>query len=129
MAIQYWETRFMPVTDTRGARIKVIQAGSKTPIYTAGFDYALGGGIEQHENAVRLAFGPADTCRVNVAFATARGYVFAVESNVPNVDRLRRDREALTGLFVRLLNPSAAEYNALVKAMWRIDREIREVDE
>ena len=119
----------MPVTDTRGARIKVIQAGSKTPIYTAGFDYALGGGIEQHENAVRLAFGPADTCRVNVAFATARGYVFAVESNVPNVDRLRRDREALTGLFVRLLNPSAAEYNALVKAMWRIDREIREVDE
>jgi hypothetical protein len=131
MSIQYWETRFMPVTDTRGARIKVIQAGSKTPIYTAGFDYALGGGIEQHENAIHLAFGPAEimNARVNVAFTTDRGYVFAVDSNVPNVDRLRRDREALTGLFVRLLNPSAAEYNALVKAMWRIDREIREVDE
>ncbi len=119
----------MPVTDTRGARIKVIQAGSKTPIYTAGFDYALGGGIEQHENAVRLAFGPADTCRVNVAFATARGYVFAVDSSVPDLDRLNRQREALSGLFVRLLNPSAAEYNALVKAIWRLDREIWEAGE
>lgn len=119
----------MPVTDTRGARIKVIQAGSKTPIYTAAFDYALGGGIEQHENAVRLAFGPADTCRVNVAFTTDRGYVFAVDSFVPDQEKLTRQREALSGLFIRLANPSAAEYNALVKAMWRIDREIWEAAE
>jgi hypothetical protein len=126
MTIQYWETRFLPVTDTRGARIKVIQAGSKTPIYTAGFDYALGGGIEQHENAVKLALGFG---RVNVAFATARGYVFAVDSIMPNVDRLRRDRDALTGLFTRLQNMRKDEYNALIHAMWRLDREIREVDE
>jgi len=124
MTIQYWETRFMPVTNTRGARIKVIQAGSKTPIYTAGFDYALGGGIEQHKNAIRLAFGPDDTCRVDVAFTTDRGYVFAVDSNVPNKERLTRDRRALTGIFVALANPTPAEYNALVHAIWRIDREL-----
>ena len=121
----------MPVTNTRGARIKVIQAGSKTPIYTAGFDYALGGGIEQHKNAIHLAFGPAEimNARVNVAFTTDRGYVFAVDSNVPNEERLTRDRAALTDVFVRLTNPSRNEYNALVHAIWRLDREIREVNE
>lgn len=119
----------MPVTDTRGARIKVIQAGSKTPIYTAGFDYALGGGIEQHANAIYLAFGPSEitNARVNVAFTTARGYVFAVDSNVPDKERLTRDRAALTDVFVRLTNPNPAEYNALVHAIWRLDHEIREM--
>lgn len=119
----------MPVTNTRGARIKVIQAGSKTPIYTAGFDYALGGGIEQHENAVRLAFGPADTCRVNVAFTTDRGYVFAVDSFVPDLESLNKRRRALAGLHTRLNDMTQGEYNALIKAIWQLDREIWEVAE
>ena len=121
----------MPVTDTRGARIKVIHAGSKAPIYTAGFDYALGGGIEQHENAVRLAFGPAEItdARVSVAVATNRGYLFAVDSNVPDKARLRRDRDALTSLFVRLTDVTKDEYNALVHAVWALDRKMQEAAE
>ena len=44
------------------------------------------------------------------------------------LDILKRDRDALVGLHVRLADMSAKEYNALVHAMWRIDREIGELN-
>lgn len=40
---------------------------------------------------------------------------------------LNRDREALAGLHARLVNPSRAEYNALVHAIWRIDSELNQL--
>jgi hypothetical protein len=40
---------------------------------------------------------------------------------------LERDRKALSHLFGRLDNLSREEYNALVHAIWAIDRDLREV--
>ena len=43
-----------------------------------------------------------------------------------NIERLNRDRKALTGLFTRLHDLSKDEYNALIHAMWKLDRMILE---
>jgi len=42
------------------------------------------------------------------------------------LDIAKRDRAALSGLFNRLRNMSPVEYNALIHAIWRLDREINE---
>lgn len=123
----------MPVTNTRGARIKVVLAGSKTTVHTVAFDYAVGGGMPQHMNAMRQAFGtfgPDHGLHATVAYATDRGYVFAVDTTLPPVRdlaKLSAQRGALAGLHSRLDDMSAKEYNALIKAIWRIDREIWEM--
>jgi hypothetical protein len=45
------------------------------------------------------------------------------------IQRLERDRKALSNLHVRLTDKTADEYNALVHAIWNIDRLIRELNE
>ncbi len=42
---------------------------------------------------------------------------------------LERDRKALSHLFGRLDNLGTEEYNALVHAIWNIDRQLREIVE
>jgi hypothetical protein len=42
---------------------------------------------------------------------------------------LNKDREALSGLHARLNDMTQREYNALVHAIWNIDRLIRELNE
>lgn len=44
-------------------------------------------------------------------------------------EKLNRERQALTQLHTRLQDMSKEEYNALVHAIWRLDRAIRELDE
>lgn len=38
------------------------------------------------------------------------------------IEKLQRDRSALAGLHARLSDLSGAEYNALLHAIWNIDR-------
>lgn len=82
----YFETRYLPPTNTRGARVRVIRAGSRENVGTAGWDYSLGGGIDQHLAALNVALIRAgiidkalDPFDVAPAFATERGYVLRVE--------------------------------------------------
>ena len=42
-------------------------------------------------------------------------------------EKLQRDRRALTGLHARVTDLSREEYNALVHAIWNIDRLEREL--
>jgi hypothetical protein len=124
MSTQYWETRYLAPTNTRGARIKVILSGSRRHVYTAAFDYARGGGLEQHLGAVNEALGSIGKNRLaTVAFVSERGFVFLLE-DTEDYDALSKQRRALAGLHARLNDMSPAEYNALVKAIWRLDREI-----
>ena len=45
-------------------------------------------------------------------------------------DLLQKQRDALSGLHIRLyVNLTGPEYNALVKAIWRIDRQLKELNE
>lgn len=44
-------------------------------------------------------------------------------------DTLNRDREALTKLHARLTDMSRDEYNALIHAIWNIDRQLLELTE
>jgi hypothetical protein len=70
----YLETRYLAPTNTRGARIKVVGAGSRITLGEFDFDYAAQcahrAAVEtiRHENAYT----------VERAFATDRGYVFRV---------------------------------------------------
>jgi hypothetical protein len=80
----YFETRYLPPTNGgKGSRIRVTRCGSGTALAPAiSFDYALGGGIEQHLNALRQSLAYAHKAMpddVETAYATARGYVFRVE--------------------------------------------------
>ena len=42
-------------------------------------------------------------------------------------DSLNAQRKALVGLHARLQNLTTGEYNALIKAVWRIDRQMLEL--
>jgi hypothetical protein len=43
-----------------------------------------------------------------------------------NIDKLNRERRALADLHSRLTDLSPAEYNALIHAIWKLDRQINE---
>lgn len=44
-------------------------------------------------------------------------------------DKLNRDRETLAHLHARLTDMSRDEYNAIIRAIWNIDRQLRELTE
>ena len=44
-------------------------------------------------------------------------------------DTLERDRKALSTIHARVQNLSTEEYNALIHAIWNIDRQLRELRE
>lgn len=44
-------------------------------------------------------------------------------------DNLEAQREALVSIHVKVQNLTGPEYNAIVKAIWRIDRHMREMRE
>ena len=78
----YWETRYLGATNKRPSRIRVIGAGSGLFMHTAAFNYAAGGGLDQHLNAISETMTkhlPDCATHAKVAFATKRGYVFAIE--------------------------------------------------
>ena len=50
-------------------------------------------------------------------------------SNFERKEKLNRERAALAGLHARLQSMSKSEYNALVHAIWRLDREINDLQE
>lgn len=68
----YLETRYLPPTNTRGARIKVIGAGSRIALDTFPFRYEA---LDAHYDAVeRIRPGQV----IERAFPTAHGYVWRV---------------------------------------------------
>lgn len=44
------------------------------------------------------------------------------------LDKAKRDREALAHLHARLTDMSRDEYNALIHAIWKLDRIINETE-
>lgn len=70
----YVETRYLAPTNYKGARIRLVSPDTRKVFDEVAFDYALGGGVEQHRHAVARACSGL----VQVAFDTKRGYVFAV---------------------------------------------------
>jgi hypothetical protein len=69
----YLETRYLaPTAGGKGARIKVIAAGSRVTLHTFDFDYAAPCAHTAAAKKFRSEF------TVEKAFATARGFVFRV---------------------------------------------------
>lgn len=66
----YLETRYLAPTNTRGARIKVIGAGSRITLATFPFNYRAGDAHLFAAEAVRHGF------KIEKAFATKHGFVF-----------------------------------------------------
>ena len=67
----YLETRYLAPTNTKGARIRVIGAGSRMTLATYDYDYAAP--CAHLSAAQRFAL---DGFTIEKAFPTARGFVF-----------------------------------------------------
>lgn len=73
----YLETRYLPPTNGgKGARIKVIGAGSRITLGTFPLNYAA---ANAHRDAVAMV-RPFDT--IELAFPTANGFVFRMVSEL-----------------------------------------------
>lgn len=74
----YLETRYLPPTNGgKGARIKVIGAGSRITLATFDYDYAA----RCAHQAAAQAYAPVGY-EVNKAFPTANGFVFRMVSEL-----------------------------------------------
>lgn len=71
----YLETRYLAPTNTKGARIRVIGAGSRITLATYDFDYAA---ANAHRAAVGQYVASGYGQSFETAFPTANGYVFRV---------------------------------------------------